>query len=214
MNMDVKKIEETNETYYYETNEEILEFMLKEISKSKSINELPIKKDLIEKLKENFNYNDDDEAEYRAYEVFFGIWVGAKVVIADGTEVRMDLSLRCFNDSYPFEHEIFYEIPEIDTYICLECGLWQKSYDDIKREVMYYDARYIKLLPFDWSIKGIRAYLARGVEMQEEYEKNKRRNNRNCHMCIHYKNKECEHGYDEFDFNFDRYFCEGYKELY
>ena len=205
--MDVKKIEETNEIYDYETNEEILELMLKEISKSKSINELPSRKDLIEKLKENFNYNDYDDAEYRADEVFFGIWVGAKVVIADGTEVRMDLSLRCFNDSYPFEHEIFYEIPEIDTYICLECGLWQKSYDDIKSEVRYYDTTYNKLLPFDWSIKGIREYLARGVEMQ----KNKRRKNRKCYMCIHYKNNECEDGYDEFDSDFDKYFCEGYK---
>lgn len=204
--MDVKKIEETNEIYYYETNEEILEFMLKEISKSKSINELPSKKDLIEKLKENFNY-DNEEGEIMASEVFFSIWSSAKVMIADGTEIRMDLSLGCFNDSYPFEHEIFYYIPEIETYICLECGLWQKSYPDIKSEVMYYDTTYIKLLPFDWSIKGIRAYLARGAEMQ----KNKRRKNRKCYMCIHYQNNECEDGYDEFDFDFDKYFCEGYK---
>lgn len=203
--MSIKKIQETSEIYY-ETGEEILEFMLKEISKSKSINELPSKKDLIEKLKEKFNY-DNEEGEFMASEVFFGIWSSAKVTIADGTEIIMDLSLGCFNDSYPFEHEIFYYIPEIETHICLECGLWQKSYDDIKSEVMYYDSTYIKLLPFDWSIKGIKAYLARGVEIQ----KNKRRKNRKCYMCIHYKNNECEIGYDEFDSDHGKYFCEGYK---
>lgn len=146
-----------------EENRKEWEKIKKKIEQFESINDLPLIKDF-----------DEDEQDFirESWEE------DTKITIADGVEIELiyDSGIGCFNDR---EDWPFYYIEEIDTYICAECGLWQKDYEYIKNEVGYDDKYYRKLLPYDWNEKGIRAYLARGAEKQKkELEKIYNNNNK------------------------------------
>lgn len=93
--------------------------------------------------------------------------------------------------------------------------MWQISYNEIKKEVDYYDKYDELLLPYDWNDNGIRIFLKKRIEKQEEYEKNAeaRRLVREemevlsyegyeCCYCIHMKKGECEYGIDKYDEDF------------
>lgn len=122
------------------------------IQESDNINALPLIRD----------FNSED-----IYDIICDEWIGT-ITIADGTEIELihDSTIDCFNDK---EDWYFYYIKDIDTYICAECGLWQKDYENIKNEIGYYDGLVTtKLLPYDWNEQGIRTYFKRGIQKQKE----------------------------------------------
>lgn len=172
---------------------------LEMIKKSKNINQLPTYKELLE------------IAENEGIDLYEEWSNGVEVIIADGTIVRLEAGNRCFNSK---DEWCFYVVEDI--YICAECGLMQKSYDEIKEEIGYIDDIFIKLLPVNWNINGVKSYLKSGVIRQQllnerensYYRVNRNRFNffRDCSTCIHMKNYECIFGND--DYNED---CEDYE---
>lgn len=173
---------------------------LEKIKKSENINQLPTYKELL------------DISEAEEVDLYEEWSSGVNVVIADGTNVRLETGDRCFNS----KDEWYFYVVE-DIYICAECGLMQSSYDEIKEEVGYEDDMFIKLLPLNWDINEVRSYLKKGIERQKEFERNreyysKLRNNtfdflQNCSTCAHMRHDECVFGNYDCDGN-----CEDYEE--
>ena len=94
--------------------------IIKIILGTRNINELPLLKDLKEKLayKDNSDFCED-------FTVAFMEEIAYKeITIKDGTVITL-VENNCFNDNY---HNYFYYIKDINTYICMDCGLRQKSY--------------------------------------------------------------------------------------
>lgn len=173
---------------------------LEKIKESKNINLLPSYGEL-SKIAENEGVD--------LYEEWNN---GIDIVITDGTNIRLEVGDRCFNSK---DEWCFYVVEDI--YICAECGLMQSSYDDIKEEVGYIDDIFIKLLPLNWDINGVRSYLKKEIKKQKELERNgeyysKLRNNtfdflQDCSTCTHMRHDECVFGNYDCDGN-----CEEYEE--
>jgi len=138
------------------------------IQKSESINRLPMMEDIITILKEDNNIIDIDEE--------LNDILNELIEIGDGTEIEIVNDL-CFKSNNFDYHDKLYYIPELEQYICMECGTRQKYYSDIFIEVrnefrseddynFYYEE---KLLPSEWSDEGVRKYFKTGIK----YEKDK-----------------------------------------
>lgn len=129
--------------------------IIKIILGTRNINDLPLLKDLKEKLayKDNSDFCED-------FTVVFMEIAYKEITIKDGTVITL-VENNCFNNR---SHWYFYYIKDIDTYICLECGLRQKSYQYNSNEEKI-------LLPADWNGEGVKAYL----QKREEKIENKRK---------------------------------------
>ena len=101
----------------------------------------------------------------------------------------------CFNDNY---HNYFYYIKDINTYICMDCGLRQKSYQYNSNEEKI-------LLPADWNDEGVKAYLQKREEKIECKRKDsilmqekQIRLNSSCYNCMYKQDGECILGNELF----------------
>ena len=132
-----------------------IENKLIKIISARNVNELPLLKDLKEKLayKDNSDFCED-------FTVAFMEIAYKEITIKDGTVITL-VENNCFNDYY---HKYFYYIKDINTYICMDCGLRQKSYQYNSNEEKI-------LLPADWNGEGVKAYL----QKREEKIENKRK---------------------------------------
>lgn len=93
-------------------------FLREIFSQVENINMLPFYDELVAIL-------DAKSQEYDPEEVIFEA-MGETFIISDGTEVRIDYEF-CFDSERDYNiHDRLYYIPEIDTYKCMMCGLWQK----------------------------------------------------------------------------------------
>ncbi len=161
---------------------------IKVLEGSENINKLPLYSEL-EKIANSEDVNLYEE------------WNG-KRTIADGTVIELEtLEHKCFADSR--NEWTFYHVANSDIYICAECGLWQKSYSDLKNEIEYIEDSEELLLPYDWNINGVKAYLNKRMVKQKERESNyiiyerEKTGYGECWNCIHMKKSECEYNNDE-----------------
>jgi len=159
-----------------------IENKLIKIISARNVNELPLLKDLKEKLayKDNSDFCED-------FTVAFMEIAYKEITIKDGTVITL-VENNCFNDYY---HKYFYYIKDINTYICMDCGLRQKSYQYNSNEEKI-------LLPADWNGEGVKAYL----QKREEKIENKRKDsilmqeeqiklNASCYNCMYKQDGEC-----------------------
>lgn len=164
--------------------------IIKIILGTRNINELPLLKDLKEKLA----YKDNSDF-YEDFTVAFMEIAYKEITIKDGTVITL-VENNCFNNR---SHWYFYYIKDIDTYICLECGLRQKLHE-------YPDGKV--LLPANWEENRIKTYLKK---MEEKIE-NKRKDsilmqeeqirlNASCYNCMYKQDGECLLGNELFTSN-------------
>lgn len=170
---------------------------LEKIKESKNINQLPKFSKLVE-IAENEGIDFEELHEMWTEEI--------EIVIADGTEVKLEYGYDCFHNE---DVGYFYVIEDI--YICAECLLKQSSFDEIKQELEYDD--HYKLLPANWNKNGVRIYLKKIIEMQQRKEEERRlrireRNNllRDCCYCKNMINNECIFNNDDVEE------CEDFEE--
>lgn len=156
--------------------------LIKIISNTKNINELPLLKDLKEKLayKDNSDFNED-------FTIAFMEIAYKEITIKDGTVITL-VENNCFNNK---SHWYFYYIKDIDTYICMDCGLRQKlhQYDSNEEKI---------LLSSDWNEEGIKTYLQKREEKIERKRKDsilmqeeQIRLNASCYNCMYKQDGEC-----------------------
>lgn len=94
---------------------------IKEIEKSKNIDELP----LIKKLLKIANAENTKLVE---------VWRNQRIVIKDGMMIELEApSYNCLNNKNT--DILFYHVINTEVYICAECGLWQRSYKKFKKEM-------------------------------------------------------------------------------
>lgn len=172
--------------------EETVKIIIQKIEESENINQLPLYNDFFKLVNEDSLTLDEALEDTDIFNENF------IMKIKDGTKVIFE---RCANSCFSNKnHWYLYNIIDEDIYICMECGLWQKPYNDLKEEVGYSDFGDEVLLPFDWDEKGIKSYLRRKANRQEEHEVRKEREElfySDCCCCIHMKHDECEYGNDE-----------------
>ncbi|WP_040194267.1 hypothetical protein [Clostridium culturomicium] len=131
------------------------------LSKVENVNRLPLW-EVVEELDNNYELNIDGyDVLTSNFNEEFLIADGTKIVIKDG---------ECFNKSSGELHNVYWFVPEIETYICIECGLWQKYYTDLFNEVsMEFEDTYYyeeKMLPWDWNKEGVKAYFRNGIKYE------------------------------------------------
>lgn len=179
-----------------DNNKKIVEM----VANAENINRLP----LYEDFKKVINDKDFDCLHDEDFEQIEGI----EVTIKDGSKVILERNIsdnNCFKDK---DHWDFYHIVDDNSYICLECGLRQKVYE-------YGSFCSSISLPADWKENGIKAYLQRRVEREEERSKESHlryeeriRLYSDCSNCIYMENNKCEYGNEEYSDEF----CEDWEE--
>lgn len=165
---------------------------IEKIEESENINQLPLYSEL-QKI-----------ADEEGVELSHDVWDGEIIEIKDGTTIELEnLQHSCFADRR--NEYTFYHIVDTDIYVCADCGLKQRAYENFKKEVEFFeDELYedILLLPLDWNERGIKAYLQKRVKKQEEYEQRAElrrlakqeeyeRLYATCWNCANMKNNEC-----------------------
>lgn len=197
------------------------------IKTCKNINNLPSTSELQEKIEEIMDKYDSQGIEYEkfndAYDCIFNAFTNnkGKIVLLDDTEIILtDLGNECIECKDSNLFKLYYYIPEIDIYICLECGIWLKYHADLFNEICneYGDTFGYeeKLLPLSWDDNGVKAYFRSGIEYlkaKEDEEFGKMQNmidmefdnnehydeyihEADCCSCIHMK--KCEYCNEEF----------------
>lgn len=176
-----------------DNNKKIVEM----IANAENINRLPLYEDFT-KVINDFEWLHDEDFDEIGYK---------EITIKDGSKVILERNIsdnNCFNDK---EHWDFYHIVDDDSYICLECGLKQKVHE-------YGSFCSYVALPADWNENGIKAYLQRRVEREEERSKESHlryeeriRLYSDCSNCTHMKQGECECCNEEYSDEF----CEDWE---
>lgn len=151
--------------------ENITKKIIEIISNAENINRLPLYDDLIKE------FSDEDLTDS------FDELLGIELQVKDGTKITIEKDGTCFADN---NHWDFYYIKDIDTYICIYCGLPQKLHEIDE---------FTTLLPAKWSKHGIEAYLQRILEKPRIINC---KLNGDCSNCKHMKNNECEFGNEEY----------------
>ena len=154
---------------------------IKIIQQCENINNLLNTNELEDKIDELMNEYDNKGIEYEncndAYDCIFNAFTNNRTVtLLDGTEMLLtDLRNECIECKRDNMSKFYYYIPEVNIYICLECGAWLKYHTDLFNEIcneygtislLGYEE---KLLPISWNDIGVRTYFANGIE----YLKNK-----------------------------------------
>ena len=118
-------------------------------------------------------------------------------------------------------HYYFYWIIDTEIYICAECGLWQKSYSELKEKIGYEEDMSELLLPFNWNENGVKAYLKKRIEKQKKHDtrleqwslvrEEAEMLEASCCSCVYMKRNECEYNFEQnLEENED--YCEDYEE--
>ncbi len=179
-----------------DNNKKIIEM----IENAENINRLP--------LYDDFKKAINDEDFESLYDEDYDEIGWKEITIKDGTKVILERNIsdnNCFKDR---DHWDFYHIVNDDSYICLECGLRQKVHE-------YGSFCSSVSLPADWNEHGIKVYLQRRIEKEEERSRESRlryeeriRLYADCSNCIHMKHDECEYCNEEYSDEF----CEDWEE--
>lgn len=162
-------------TVFYDNKKELLNYMEAQKEKEKAIKEQTEKQyqkeieeyesKLINALSNCENINSllllDQLNIMIEEEVLMEIWQDKIIYLKDGTKVELVRNQRCINKEC-YEVDVFYYIPEINTYICVNCGTWLKDYTSILNELDNNDFAYIYLndllLPSNWDEDKVRTY--------------------------------------------------------
>ncbi|WP_455938320.1 hypothetical protein [Gemella morbillorum] len=126
---------------------------LKRIEESKNIDKLPS----FEELEGLIN---KDSSIYEELDKL----IDKEIVIADGTKITIVRNgISCYSNDESFE---YYKVIDKDLYICMDCGLKQRAYEDIKNKIGYDSSMELELLPLDWSISDVEDYFKKKEKNQ------------------------------------------------